>query len=491
MLSTLLQGVVIDKLVGDLAVQVQAISFDSRIIVPSTLFVATQGTKKNGHTYIQQATGAGATVVVCEYLPNELAKNVTYVLVSDSAKALGIIASNFYGNPSAQLQLVAVTGTNGKTSTVQLLSGLFNGLGYRVGMLSTICNQVNTEKIAATHTTPDAIQINALLARMVAAGCQYCFMEASSHSIAQKRIAGLQFRGAIFLNITHDHLDYHLTFEAYIRAKKMLFDNLPASAFALYNLDDKRSSVMIQNTRAACYSFAIKTPATFTAKPLSSTWQGLELRIAHQTVWFRLVGNFNAYNLLAAYATACLLGEDNLEVLTTLSTLTPVCGRFQHLHTPAGFDTIIDYAHTPDALKNVLTTIQQLKSRASKVITVVGCGGERDRQKRPLMAQIAWRLSDYVIFTTDNPRTEAPQAIIQDMKAGLAPTQQQQTLVIIDRAEAIKAACQLAKPNDVVLIAGKGHENYQEIGGKRYLFNDQKVLESMLKRDIACSSNLL
>ncbi len=460
--------------------QVQAISFDSRTITPATLFVATKGTRVDSHTCIQQAIEAGATVVVCDQVPCELVKDITYILVSDSAKALGIIASNFYETPSAHLQLIAVTGTNGKTSTVHLLSGLFSRLGYRVGMLSTIYNQVHTKKFPATHTTPDAIQINELLARMVAAGCQYCFMEVSSHSIVQKRIAGLQFRGAVFLNITHDHLEYHSSFEAYIRAKKMLFDDLPASAFALCNIDDKRGSVMIQNTQATCYDFAIKTPAKFKAKLLTNTWQGMELRIAQQTAWFRLVGAFNAYNILAAYATARLLGIDSLKALTALSMLAPARGRFQYLRAPAGFDTVIDYAHTPDALKHVLVTIRQLKSKTSKIITVVGCGGDRDRQKRPLMARVAWKFSDYVVFTADNPRAEAPQDIIKDMRAGLTPTQQHKTLAITDRAEAIKAACQLAKPRDVVLIAGKGHENYQEIAGKRFPFDDRQVLASVI-----------
>ncbi len=479
-LSTLLQGVVVNKLIGDPAVQVQAISFDSRMISLATLFVAMKGTRVDGHAYIQQAVEAGSAVVVCEQAPSELAQNITYVLVADSAKALGIIASNFYGRPSAQLQLVAVTGTNGKTSTVHLFAELFSKLGYRVGLLSTIHNQINTQTLPTTLTTPDAIQINSLLARMVEEGCQYCFMEASSHAIVQERIAGLQFTGAVFLNITHDHLDYHKTFAAYIQAKKKLFDDLPASAFALYNADDKRGSVMVQNTKATSHSFALKTPATFTAKLLANTLQGIELRIANQSAWFRLVGTFNAYNLLAAYATACLLGADSQKVLVALSALAPIQGRFQRLQARAGFDAIVDYAHTPDALKNVLKTIGQLKSKASKVITVVGCGGERDKQKRPLMAQVAWKLSDHVIFTADNPRTEAPQDIIQDMKAGLTPGQQQQTLAIVDRAKAIKAACQLAQPQDIVLVAGKGHETYQEIGLKRYPFDDRTVLASII-----------
>ena len=479
-LSSLLQGVAVDQLIGNEVVEVQAISADSRTVTHDALFVALRGTQADGHAYIQQAVEAGSTAVVCETLPGEQAPHVTYVVVADSAKALGVLASNFYGRPSAQFQLVAVTGTNGKTSTVHLLTGLFKRLGYKVGMLSTIHNQVNEETLPSALTTPDAIQINSLLARMVAEGCQYCFMEASSHALVQERMAGLQLAGGVFLNITHDHLDYHKTFDAYIKAKKKLFDELPVGSFGLYNADDKRGPIMIQNTKATTHSFAVKGPATFTAKLLANTLQGLELRIAGQDVWFQLVGTFNAYNLLAVYATACLLGIDSQQVLVALSAIPPIQGRFQHLHASAGFDAIVDYAHTPDALQNVLKTIGQVKGKRGKIITVVGCGGDRDKTKRPLMAQIACKFSDRVIFTADNPRSEPPQAIIEDMKAGLAPTEQRQALVIVDRAEAIKAACQLAQANDVVLVAGKGHETYQEVAGKRYPFDDRQVLESIL-----------
>lgn len=480
LLSTLLQDIAVDQLIGNEAVEIQAISADSRTVTQGTLFVALRGTQVDGHTYIQRAVESGSTAVVCEALPHEQMPNVTYIVVADSAKALGMLASNFYGRPSTQLQLVAVTGTNGKTSTVHLLTRLFRHLGYKVGMLSTIHNQVNEEILPSALTTPDAIQINSLLARMVAEGCQYCFMEASSHALVQERMAGLQLAGGIFLNITHDHLDYHKTFDAYIQAKKKLFDELPTGAFALYNADDKRGAIMIQNTKAEAYPFAVKGPATFTAKLLANTLQGLELRIADQDVWFQLVGTFNAYNLLATYATACLLGADSQETLVGLSALSPIQGRFQHLHAPAGFDAIVDYAHTPDALQNVLKTIGQIKSKTGSIITVVGCGGDRDKTKRPLMAQIACKFSDRVIFTADNPRKEASEAIIEDMKAGLTAAEQQQALVIVDRAEAIKAACQLAQANDVVLVAGKGHETYQEIAGKRYPFDDRQVLESIL-----------
>lgn len=476
-LATLLQGVVVDELIGDKTVQVQAINFDSRVISKATLFVALRGAKVNGHDYIQEAVVAGSVVVVCEHAPSKPIQDITYVIVADSAQALGMIASNFYGRPSTQLKLVAVTGTNGKTSTVHLLSGLFSQLGYRVGMLSTIHNTINTQTLPTALTTPDAIQLNALLARMVEENCQYCFMEASSHAIVQERIAGLQFAGAVFLNITHDHLDYHQTFDAYIQAKKKLFDDLPASAFALYNADDKCGLVMVQNTKAAIHSFALKSSATFTAKLLTNTLHGIELRISNQSAWFQLVGTFNAYNVLAAYATACLLGADSQGVLTALSALPPIQGRFQHMHTQAGFDAIVDYAHTPDALKHVLTAIGQIKSKSGNIITVLGCGGDRDKQKRPLMAQVALKLSNRVIFTSDNPRSEAPQDIIQDMQAGMTLVQQQRTLTVIDRAEAIKVACQLARPKDIILIAGRGHEAYQEIQGKHSPFDDRKVLQ--------------
>ena len=481
-LSTLLQGVVVNQLIGEQTAQVQAISFDSRTISKAALFVALRGTKVNGHDYIQEAVAAGSVVVVCEHTPSSLAQHVTYVVVSDTAQALGLIASNFYGRPSHRLKLVAVTGTNGKTSTVHLLYGLFRKLGRRVGMLSTIHNKINTRTLPTTLTTLDAIQLNALLARMVAQNCQYCFMEASSHAIVQQRIAGLQFAGAVFLNITHDHLDYHQSFDAYIQAKKKLFDDLSASAFALYNADEKRGLVMTQNTKATTYSFSLKATASFTAKLLANTLQGLALRIANQSAWFRLVGTFNAYNILAAYAAACLLDAESQEVLTALSALPPISGRFQHIHAQAGFDAIVDYAHTPDALKNVLTTIGQIRNNSGKIITVLGCGGDRDKQKRPLMAQIALKFSNRVIFTSDNPRSEAPQAIIQDMQIGVTPVQQRKTLTIIDRAEAIKTACQLAQPQDIILVAGKGHEAYQEIHGKRYPFDDRKILERMLLR---------
>ncbi|MCG8341008.1 MAG: UDP-N-acetylmuramoyl-L-alanyl-D-glutamate--2,6-diaminopimelate ligase [Cytophagales bacterium] len=481
LLSELLKGVTVKTLLGNKEARVKAITFDSRQVNTATLFVAIKGTNVDGHDFISQAIALGSNVVVVTHLPLQRAKEVTYVVVDHSARALGIIASNFYQTPSTKLQLIAVTGTNGKTSTVNLLYGLFKKLGYKVGMLSTLYNKVHEQTFPATHTTPDPLQINQLLAQMVKQGCQYCFMEASSHALEQERLAGLHLAGAVFLNITHDHLDYHQSFANYINAKKKLFDELPAQAFALFNADDKRKAVMVQNTKAAKHSFALKTPTAFTAKLLSNTLQGLELCIAGKSVWFQLIGAFNAYNLLAAYATACLLGKASDEVLIALSVLPPIRGRFQCIPTPQGFNTIVDYAHTPDALENVLTTIHQIKSKNSKIITVVGCGGDRDPHKRPLMAKIACQLSDKVVFTTDNPRSEAPKAIIKAMEAGLTDLQKRKTRAIVDRREAIKAACLLAETNDIVLIAGKGHETYQEIKGKKYPFDDVAVLKETVK----------
>jgi len=479
-LQALLQGVATQQTIGDHTVWVKSLCFDSRVASQDTLFVAIRGTQVDGHDYIPQAIAAGSRVIVCEQFPPSLVPQVTYVLVAHSAQALGKIAANFYDNPSTKLQLVAVTGTSGKSTTVHLLYGLFKQLGYRVGMLSTIHNKVHEETLPATLTTPDAIQLNSLLAHMVAQGCQYCFMEASSHAMVQERIAGLQLAGAVFLNISHEHLDYHQTFDAYIKAKKKLFDDLPAQAFALYNVDDKRGTVMVQNTKATTYSFAVKSPADYAAKLLSNTWQGLELRIAGKTAWFQLLGAFNAYNLLAAYATAHLLAQDSDEVLVALSSLAPILGRFQVIHTARNFEVIIDYAHKPEALEKALKSIQQIKSKQGKVITVIGCGGNRDQQKRPLMAQIACKLSDQVILTTDNPREEDPQTIIEQMQAGLSPSQQQKTCPIIDRAAAIQVACRLAQRHDVVLIAGRGHEQYQEIKGQKYPFQDEAVVRKFI-----------
>jgi UDP-N-acetylmuramoyl-L-alanyl-D-glutamate--2,6-diaminopimelate ligase len=485
-LQDLLNSVSVQKIIGDTSLPIRAICLDSREVVADSLFVAVPGSKVDGHQYILEAITAGSRAIVCEQQPEHIATDVTYIQVPNATQALGIIASNFYKNPSTKLKLVAVTGTSGKTSTVHLLYRLFRQLGYGVGMLSTIHNQINDQVFPSTLTTPNAIDINKALAQMVAAGCQYCFMEASSHAIVQNRLVGLQLAGALFLNISHDHLDYHLTFDAYIKAKKKLFDVLPSSAFALYNIDDKRGPIMIQNTRAITYSMAMQRPADFTAQILANTWQGLELRIGIQNVWFQLLGAFNAFNLLAAYATARLLEQDSQDILVGLSAIKPIVGRFQHIHTPKKLDIIIDYAHKPEALEKVLLSIHQIREASNqqgKIITIIGCGGNRDTQKRPMMAKIAYKLSDQLILTSDNPRYEDPKAIIEEMKQGLVTAEQLKTITIIDRIEAIQAAYQMAQENDIILIAGKGHENYQEITGIKYPLSDEAIVNKLISAE--------
>ncbi|MHB9147807.1 MAG: UDP-N-acetylmuramoyl-L-alanyl-D-glutamate--2,6-diaminopimelate ligase [Candidatus Amoebophilus sp.] len=482
-LQELLNKISVQQIIGDTNLPIKSICLDSREIGKDSVFIAVPGSQVDGHQYISEAIAAGSRAIICEEYPKHLATHVTYIQVSNVTQALGTIASNFYKNPSTKLKLVAVTGTSGKTSTVHLLYRLFRQLGYGVGMLSTIHNQINDQVFPSTLTTPNAIDINKALAQMVTAGCQYCFMEASSHAIVQKRLAGLELAGALFLNISHDHLDYHLTFDAYIQAKKKLFDELTANAFVLYNIDDKRGKIMIQNTCATTYSMAIQRPADFTAQVLANTWQGLELRIGGQNVWFQLLGTFNASNLLAAYATACLLGQDNQDVLVALSSIKPIKGRFQHIHTPKKLDVIIDYAHKPEALEKILLSIQQIRESAKqqgKIITIIGCGGNRDTQKRPMMARIAYKLSDQLILTSDNPRYENPKAIIDEMKQGLMTTEQLKTVTIIDRTEAIQAAYQMAQPGDIILIAGKGHENYQEIAGIKYPLSDEEIVSKLM-----------
>jgi len=482
-LQELLVNIPIQQITGDTNLSITNICLDSRDVVPGSLFVAIPGSKADGHQYILEAIAAGSHAIIAEKKPTYIAPHVTYIQVENATQVLGIIASNFYGNPSKKLKLVAVTGTSGKTSTVHLLYGLFRQLGYRTGMLSTIHNKINDQIFPSTLTTPNAIDINKSLAQMVAAGCQYCFMEASSHAIVQNRLVGLQLAGALFLNISHDHLDYHLTFDAYIKAKKKLFDELPSSAFVLYNVDDKRGPIMIQNTRATTYSMAMRRPADFTAQILANTWQGLELRIGGQNVWFQLLGAFNASNLLGAYATGCLLGQDNQDVLVALSSIKPITGRFQHIHTPKKLDVIIDYAHKPEALEKILLSIHQIREDANqqgRIITIIGCGGNRDTQKRPIMAKIAYKLSDQLILTADNPRYEDPKAIIKEMKQGLTPAEQLKTVTIIDRTEAIQAAYQMAQPADIILIAGKGHEDYQEIAGIKYPLSDEAIVNKLM-----------
>lgn len=466
---------------GNMSVDVTGISFDSRKVQPGHLFVAVKGTVSDGHEYIKKAIDLGAVAIVCEKLPETINEKIVYVTVKSSAQALGIISSNFSSNPSDKVRLTGVTGTNGKTTTATLLYQLFSKLGYVVGLISTVENRIADEVIPSTHTTPDPIQLNELLKRMVEAGCSHVFMEVSSHAVDQERIAGLKFAGAIFTNITHDHLDYHKTFENYIKAKKKFFDELSSDAFALVNADDKRGMVMLQNTKATKYTFGLKKMVDFKGKIITNSIEGLELEIGGKSVWFKMIGDFNAYNLLGVFGAAVLLGEDADEVLTKLSNLPGAPGRFELVMPGSKITAIVDYAHTPDALQNVLETISQFRTGNEQVITVVGCGGNRDKTKRPLMASIACRLSDKVVLTSDNPRDEDPMEIIREMQTGVTPSEARKTLVIADREEAIKTACMMAKEKDIVLIAGKGHEDYQEIKGVKHPFDDRNVVERMLK----------
>jgi UDP-N-acetylmuramoyl-L-alanyl-D-glutamate--2,6-diaminopimelate ligase len=480
-LKDILYKVSLTSTYGEMDVDVSGIAFDSRKVGDGTLFVAVKGTLSDGHAFISRAIESGARVIVCETLPDTIHKSITFVTVKNSAQALGIIASNFHGNPSTKVKLIGVTGTNGKTTTATLLFQLFTALGYKCGLISTVENRIVDKVVPSTHTTPDPVQLNALLQTMMEAEATHVFMEVSSHAVDQERIAGLKFTGAIFTNITHDHLDYHKTFENYIRAKKKFFDELPSDAFALVNADDKRGMVMLQNTKAKKQSFGLKKMVDFKGKIITNSIEGLELEVNGKNVWFKMIGDFNAYNLLGVYGTAMLLGEDSDEVLTRLSTLNGAPGRFELVNPGSRIIAIVDYAHTPDALQNVLETIGQFRTGNEQVITVVGCGGNRDKTKRPLMASIACRLSDKVVLTSDNPRDEDPNQIIQEMQTGIMPTEARKTLVIADREEAIKTACMMAKEKDIVLVAGKGHEDYQEIKGVKYPFDDRKVVERMLK----------
>lgn len=475
-LSDIIQGLAFTELQGSADVEISAVVFDSRKVVPGCLFVAVKGTVVDGHDYIEQAVKDGAAAVICEELPHHVTGEVDFLMVSDSAAALGIVAANFYDNPSDKLKLVGVTGTNGKTTIATLLYKLFRDLGYKCGLLSTVENQVNGQVVASTHTTPDPVELNSLLNDMVALGCDYCFMEVSSHAVAQHRIEGLQFSGAIFSNLTHDHLDYHKTFDAYLKAKKTFFDQLPKTAFALTNVDDKNGNVMLQNTKAHKKSYALKNMADFKVKILENQFGGLLLNIDGEEAWFRLVGSFNAYNLLAVYATAMLLDQDKANVLTSLSKLSGAEGRFDYIISPNKVVGIVDYAHTPDAVQNVLTTIHDLRKNTEKVITIIGCGGDRDKSKRPIMASMACEWSDKVILTSDNPRSEDPAQIIKDMEAGVTAANARKTISIVDRREAIKTACHLAQPGDIILLAGKGHEKYQEIQGVKNHFDDKEEL---------------
>lgn len=480
-LKDLLYGVSLKAVSGSTTVEIGAICFDSRGVGPSDAFVAVRGTATDGHAYIEAAVKAGARAVICEELPEQLADGVTYAEVPDSQQALAVMAANFYSNPSANLKLVGVTGTNGKTTVSTLLYQLFKKAGYKVGLISTIRILVDETEYATRHTTPDALTINKYLAEMNVAGVEYCFMEVSSHGLAQQRTAGLRFEGAVFTNLTHDHLDYHKDFAEYRNAKKLLFDGLPRHAFALINADDRNGLFMMQNTRARKYTYALKSYADFRAQVLEQQMDGQLLKIDDNEVWTKLIGTFNAYNILAIYATASLLGLQTLEILKLLSGLHSVDGRFQYFVSKQRITAIVDYAHTPDALKNVLTTINALRTGNENVITVVGCGGDRDKSKRPVMGHIASEMSHTAIFTSDNPRSEQPQAIIDEMKAGVEPQNARKVLSIVDRAEAIRTACRLAAEGDIILVAGKGHETYQEIAGVRKDFDDFRMVRNELE----------
>lgn len=481
-LQDILYKVSIRSVHGDLNKEVSNLQADSRQAGPGSLFIALKGTHTDAHQYIPKVIDAGATLIVCEDLPATLQPGITYIQVESTAAAAGILAHNFYGQPSEKLKLVGVTGTNGKTTIATILYKLFSALNYKCGLLSTVQNHIGERIIPATHTTPDALHLNALLKEMLDEGCTHVFMETSSHAIHQHRIAGLKYAGGIFSNITHDHLDYHKTFDEYIRVKKSFFDSLPSEAFAISNADDKRGAVMLQNTHAKKYFYSLKTLAEFKGKILENNLTGLVMTINDQEVHFRLIGEFNAYNLLAVYGAALCLGEDKNEVLRTLSTLSGAEGRFDYSVSPReGIIGIVDYAHTPDALINVLATIQKLRKGHEKIITVVGCGGDRDKTKRPLMAAAACEYSDKAILTSDNPRSEDPEQIIRDMEAGLNTAAKRKYISITDRKEAIRTAVSLAGPEDILLIAGKGHEKYQEIKGVKYPFDDKQILMELFE----------
>ncbi|MBX2938650.1 MAG: UDP-N-acetylmuramoyl-L-alanyl-D-glutamate--2,6-diaminopimelate ligase [Ferruginibacter sp.] len=480
-LKDLLYKVQLTSVSGSTSVEITDVQTDSRAVTPGCCFVALRGTVTDGHQYIAQAVAAGARAVVAEKLPDSLATNVTYVEVKDAALACGWMSHTFYGEPSTHLHITGVTGTNGKTTVATLLYKLFTELHFTCGLISTVENKMGCETLPATHTTPDAVSLNKLLSQMVKAGCTHVFMECSSHAIHQQRIAGLQFAGAIFTNITHDHLDYHKTFDEYIRVKKSWFDSLPATAFALTNADDKRGNVMLQNTRAKKHTYALKTLATYKGKILESSLTGLQMMVDELEVYFKMIGEFNAYNLMAVYGAAVSLGADKQEALRKLSMLSGAEGRFECVQTGnRNVMGIVDYAHTPDALLNVLATINKMRQGAGQLITVVGCGGNRDTAKRPVMAQVACEHSNKVIFTSDNPRNEDPLAIIQDMESGVSITQKKKFISIPDRKEAIKTAVLMSHAEDIILVAGKGHEKYQEVKGVKYPFDDKVVLMDML-----------
>ena len=476
----ILDKVVVNAIHGSTDLKVNAIVFDSRNVQKNCLFAAQKGLLFDGHQFIGKAITLGATVILCEELPENLAKDITYIQVEDSNSALALIASNYYDNPSSKLKLIGITGTNGKTTVATLLYKLFQNAGYKTGLLSTVKILVDTKQYEATHTTPNSVAINSYLNEMVELGVDYCFMEVSSHGIHQKRTEGLQFAGGVFTNLTHDHLDYHKTFSEYRDVKKLFFDRLPKTAFALVNIDDKNGPVMLQNTEAKKQSYALKTMADFKAKIIENQFSGLVLNINNNEVYTKLIGRFNAYNLLAVYGVSILLGLDSTEALQHLSKLENVTGRFQYFISKGGVTAIVDYAHTPDALKNVLETINEIRTGNEQVITVVGCGGNRDKAKRPVMGRIASQLSSQVLVTSDNPRNENPQTIIEEIEAGIEPQNLKKSISILDREQAIKTAAKLAKKGDIILIAGKGHETYQEIQGKRSHFDDYEQITNQL-----------
>lgn len=481
LLSDILYKTRLEEVTGSTNVAISSVVFDSRQVKKDSLFIATKGTTVDGHNFINKAIESGAVAIVCEELPLAQKQNITYVKVLNSSEALGYIACNYYDNPSQKIKVIGITGTNGKTTTVTLLFNLFRGLGYNVGLLSTVENKINNTIIPSTHTTPDALMLNELLSTMVEQGCQFAFMEVSSHAIVQHRITGLKFTGAAFSNITHDHLDYHKTFDEYITAKKLFFDHLPDEAFALTNKDDRNGMVMLQNTKAKKYTYGLKSIADFKCRVIENHLNGLLLNIDNQEVWVKLIGSFNAYNVLVVYAISQLLKKEKTQVLTTLSNLNSVEGRFQYIKSKSGIVAIIDYAHTPDALKNVLETIKDIRTGNEQVITLAGCGGDRDSAKRPIMAKIACEYSDRVILTNDNPRYENPESILDQMQAGIDPVNAKKTLRISDRKEAIKTAVAFSKKGDIILIAGKGHEKYQEINDVKYPFDDFEIVKENFK----------
>lgn len=481
-LKDILYKVAIEVVKGSTEMSINKIEFDSRKIVENDIFVAIRGTVSNGHDFIEKAINLGATVIVCDEMPSMIVSGVTYIQVKDTNAALAFMATNYYDKPSTKLKLVGITGTNGKTTIASLLYQLFKKAGYKVGLLSTVKIMVDDTEYKATHTTPDSLTINYYLDEMAEIGCEYCFMEVSSHGVHQKRTEGLEFAGGVFTNLSHDHLDYHETFAEYRDVKKSFFDHLPKTAFALTNIDDKNGLVMLQNTMAKKLTYALKSYAEYKAVILENQLGGLLLKINENEVWVRLIGTFNAYNLLAIYGTAVELGLEPLEVLRLLSELESVSGRFQFIISTSKITAIVDYAHTPDALENVLKTIDDIRTKNEQLITVVGCGGDRDKTKRPIMANIATTMSDKVILTSDNPRSENPETIIAEMEAGVEPQNFKKSVSIVDRKQAIKTACQLANPNDIILIAGKGHETYQEIQGVRHDFDDMKIVKEFLEQ---------